>query len=84
MPNRRRQVHGITRFGVPKMKQSVLMLASFEKTSDRLSSTTPPCMRAQTPPNQKSACTTFCAVSGKVAQFPPLNFRVATYSLTPG
>jgi hypothetical protein len=51
MPNRRRQVHGITRFGVPKMKQSVLMLASFEKTSDRLSSTTPPCMRAQTPPN---------------------------------
>ena len=27
---------GITRFGVPKMKQSVLMLASFEKTSDHL------------------------------------------------
>ena len=30
------QVLGITRFGVPKMKQSVLMLASFEKTSDHL------------------------------------------------
>ena len=34
MPNA--QVLGITRFGVPKMKQSVLMLASFEKTSDHL------------------------------------------------
>eukprot|EP00967_Tisochrysis_lutea_P107958 scaffold166949_cov32-Tisochrysis_lutea.AAC.1 len=30
------QVLGITRFGVPKMKQSVLMLASFEKTTDHL------------------------------------------------
>jgi DNA-directed RNA polymerase III subunit RPC1 len=27
---------GITRFGVTKMKQSVLMLASFEKTADHL------------------------------------------------
>lgn len=27
---------GITRFGVSKMKQSVLMLASFEKTADHL------------------------------------------------
>ena len=32
----RGEVLGITRFGVPKMKQSVLMLASFEKTSDHL------------------------------------------------
>ena len=27
---------GITRFGIAKMKESVLMLASFEKTSDHL------------------------------------------------
>lgn len=27
---------GITRFGVSKMKDSVLMLASFEKTTDHL------------------------------------------------
>lgn len=27
---------GITRFGVAKMKDSVLMLASFEKTTDHL------------------------------------------------
>ena len=32
----RGEVLGITRFGVPKMKQSVLMLASFEKTTDHL------------------------------------------------
>ena len=32
----RGDVLGITRFGVPKMKQSVLMLASFEKTTDHL------------------------------------------------
>jgi len=30
------EVHGITRFGVAKMKDSVLMLASFEKTTDHL------------------------------------------------
>jgi len=30
------EVLGITRFGVAKMKDSVLMLASFEKTSDHL------------------------------------------------
>ncbi|CAD6910796.1 unnamed protein product [Tilletia controversa] len=30
------QVLGITRFGVAKMKDSVLMLASFEKTTDHL------------------------------------------------
>jgi DNA-directed RNA polymerase III subunit RPC1 len=30
------QVLGITRFGVSKMKDSVLMLASFEKTTDHL------------------------------------------------
>jgi DNA-directed RNA polymerase III subunit RPC1 len=29
-------VLGITRFGVAKMKDSVLMLASFEKTTDHL------------------------------------------------
>ncbi len=28
---------GITRFGVSKMRESVLMLASFEKTCDHLS-----------------------------------------------
>lgn len=27
---------GITRFGIPKMKDSTLMLASFEKTTDIL------------------------------------------------
>ena len=32
----RGEVLGITRFGVPKMRQSVLMLASFEKTTDHL------------------------------------------------
>ena len=32
----RGEILGITRFGVPKMKQSVLMLASFEKTTDHL------------------------------------------------
>lgn len=32
----RGEVLGITRFGVTKMKQSVLMLASFEKTADHL------------------------------------------------
>ena len=30
------EVLGITRFGVSKMKDSVLMLASFEKTTDHL------------------------------------------------
>jgi DNA-directed RNA polymerase III subunit RPC1 len=30
------QVLGITRFGVSKMRESVLMLASFEKTTDHL------------------------------------------------
>jgi len=30
------EVLGITRFGVSKMKESVLMLASFEKTTDHL------------------------------------------------
>lgn len=30
------EVHGITRFGINKMKDSVLMLASFEKTTDHL------------------------------------------------
>jgi DNA-directed RNA polymerase III subunit RPC1 len=30
------EVLGITRFGVAKMKDSVLMLASFEKTTDHL------------------------------------------------
>lgn len=30
------EVLGITRFGVQKMKDSVLMLASFEKTADHL------------------------------------------------
>lgn len=30
------EVLGITRFGVQKMKDSVLMLASFEKTTDHL------------------------------------------------
>jgi DNA-directed RNA polymerase III subunit RPC1 len=29
-------VLGITRFGISKMKDSVLMLASFEKTTDHL------------------------------------------------
>lgn len=32
----RGEVLGITRFGMPKMRQSVLMLASFEKTTDHL------------------------------------------------
>ena len=30
------EVLGITRFGIAKMKSSVLMLASFEKTTDHL------------------------------------------------
>ena len=30
------EVLGITRFGIAKMKDSVLMLASFEKTTDHL------------------------------------------------
>lgn len=30
------EVLGITRFGLAKMKESVLMLASFEKTADHL------------------------------------------------
>mmetsp|Transcript_274 Transcript_274/g.330 ORF Transcript_274/g.330 Transcript_274/m.330 type:complete len:96 (+) Transcript_274:1921-2208(+) len=30
------EVLGITRFGVSKMRESVLMLASFEKTTDHL------------------------------------------------
>jgi DNA-directed RNA polymerase III subunit RPC1 len=30
------EVLGITRFGVSKMRESVLMLASFEKTADHL------------------------------------------------
>ena len=30
------EVHGITRFGIAKMKDSVFMLASFEKTADHL------------------------------------------------
>eukprot|EP01096_Ripella_sp_DP13-Kostka_P013444 TRINITY_DN583_c0_g2_i1.p1 TRINITY_DN583_c0_g2~~TRINITY_DN583_c0_g2_i1.p1 ORF type:complete len:549 (+),score=230.01 TRINITY_DN583_c0_g2_i1:51-1697(+) len=30
------QVHGITRFGIEKMRDSVMMLASFEKTNDHL------------------------------------------------
>ncbi len=30
------EVLGITRFGIGKMKDSVLMLASFEKTTDHL------------------------------------------------
>ena len=30
------QVLGITRFGIEKMKESVLTLASFEKTADHL------------------------------------------------
>ena len=30
------EVLGITRFGIAKMKNSVLMLASFEKTTDHL------------------------------------------------
>lgn len=33
---RQGEVLGITRFGVAKMKDSVLMLASFEKTTDHL------------------------------------------------
>ncbi len=32
----RGEVLGITRFGIAKMKESVLMLASFEKTTDHL------------------------------------------------
>ena len=32
----RGEVLGITRFGVAKMRESVLMLASFEKTTDHL------------------------------------------------
>jgi DNA-directed RNA polymerase III subunit RPC1 len=35
------EVLGITRFGVQKMKDSVLMLASFEKTTDHLVNTSP-------------------------------------------
>ncbi|KFM66109.1 DNA-directed RNA polymerase III subunit RPC1, partial [Stegodyphus mimosarum] len=30
------EVHGITRYGLAKMKESALMLASFEKTADHL------------------------------------------------
>ena len=30
------EILGITRFGISKMKESVLMLASFEKTTDHL------------------------------------------------
>ena len=30
------EILGITRFGLAKMKESVLMLASFEKTADHL------------------------------------------------
>jgi len=30
------EVLGITRFGIAKMKESVFMLASFEKTTDHL------------------------------------------------
>lgn len=33
---RQGEVLGITRFGVAKMKDSVMMLASFEKTTDHL------------------------------------------------
>lgn len=33
---RKGEVLGITRFGVAKMRESVLMLASFEKTTDHL------------------------------------------------
>ena len=34
--NRQGEVLGITRFGIAKMKDSVLMLASFEKTTEHL------------------------------------------------
>ena len=34
--NTQGEVLGITRFGVSKMRESVLMLASFEKTTDHL------------------------------------------------
>jgi DNA-directed RNA polymerase III subunit RPC1 len=30
------EVHGITRFGISKMSESTLMLASFEQTSEHL------------------------------------------------
>lgn len=36
LPCHQGEVLGITRFGVAKMKDSVLMLASFEKTTDHL------------------------------------------------
>ena len=35
-PSAQGEVLGITRFGLAKMKESVLMLASFEKTADHL------------------------------------------------
>lgn len=35
-PSIKGEVLGITRFGLAKMKESVLMLASFEKTADHL------------------------------------------------
>ncbi len=35
-PCRQGEVLGITRFGIAKMKDSVLMLASFERTTDHL------------------------------------------------
>lgn len=38
------EVLGITRFGVQKMKDSVLMLASFEKTTDHLVSLLKVCL----------------------------------------
>lgn len=36
LPPMQGEVLGITRFGLAKMKESVLMLASFEKTADHL------------------------------------------------
>ena len=36
LTNNQGDVLGITRFGIAKMKDSVLMLASFEKTTDHL------------------------------------------------
>ena len=36
LPHSQGEVLGITRFGIAKMKDSVLMLASFEKTTDHL------------------------------------------------
>lgn len=36
LPSLSGEVLGITRFGVAKMRESVLMLASFEKTTDHL------------------------------------------------